>query len=297
MARSSKAGDVMKIAAFWTRAEAQATSPRGKRFRVTARGWSNDSLAAARARALEIAERLAQVIAAGFTSRQRYPYGERPLPEPVVREFNDNSGEKSAIVTRNAYGALVLNANQLMFVDVDRKDGQPNQASLGKMLSTLFGKPKAIPKQSPQVLDALNDITARHGLAARIYQTKAGYRVMITSGPFTAGSPEAESILTEFGCDPLYIRLCRLQECFRARLTPKPFRCGMTNPPVLFPFETPDAADRFARWETNYNAKTSSFATCRFLSAIGTGLVVSDFSELIQYHDDATKASSQLALA
>ena len=98
-----------------------------------------------------------------------------------------------------------------------------------------------------------------------MYETKAGYRVMITSGPFVAGSPDAESILTEFGCDPLYIRLCRMQECFRARLTPKPFRCGIKNPPVLFPFETPDAVDRFSRWETNYTSKTSSFATCRFL--------------------------------
>ena len=165
------------MATFWTRAEAQATSSRGKAFRVTARGWSNDSLEEAQKRALEIAQRIAQIVASGFSSRQRYPYGERPLPEPVIREFQNDSGDKSAVVTRNAYGALVLNANQLMFVDVDRKDGQPGQGtSLGNIFSNLFGKPKALPKQSPQILDVLNDVTQRHGLAARVYETKAGYR-------------------------------------------------------------------------------------------------------------------------
>src|SRR5260370_31413409 len=135
----------MKIARYWTRAHAAATDRDGKTVSAMARGWSNDSLDAARACAVEIAQRVAERIASKLTSRAaRYPYGDRPLPEPVIQEFRSGGDAVSAIVTRNAYGALVLNASQLMFVDVDRPDKQSNAgATIGNMFSSPFAKPKA----------------------------------------------------------------------------------------------------------------------------------------------------------
>jgi hypothetical protein len=268
----------MKLARFWTRADAEATSPRGQKVRASARGWSNDSIDAARALALQIAQQVANAIASGPVTKKRYPYGDRPLPEPVIREFAATGSDSSAVVTRNVYGALVLNANHLMFVDVDKSDSQTNATSDG-------------------IMNTIASVVTKHGLSARVYETKAGYRVLITSTTFTAGSPEAESLLTEFGSDPLYIRLCKLQECFRARLTPKPWRCRMTDPPVNFPFETSNAQERFNRWQADYNAKTAPFATCSFLLAIGPGTVSLGFDELIKYHDEMTKAANALPLA
>ncbi len=272
-------------------------SAKGRRVSAVARGWSDDSIEAARSRALEIAQRVADRVAAGLTTRQRYPYGDRPLPEPVVRDFKGESGA-GAIVTRNAYGALVLNADQLMFVDVDRPQDPRPRASLGTMVSSLFGKPKAEPPSaSDGIVEKIGVVIQRNGLTARVYETKAGYRVLITSRSFTAGSPEAEALLEEFGSDPLYIRLCRLQECFRARLTPKPWRCSMTDPPVSFPFETPTAQQRFDRWQAGYDARRASFATCSFIAAVGSAAVALGFEPLIQYHDSETKATSALRLA
>jgi len=287
----------VRLARYWTRAQAEATAPNGKKIRVGARGWSDDSLDAARSKALEIAQRVVERVLSSSFSKQRYPYGERPLPEPVIREFRSGNGDPTAIVTQNVYGALVLNADRLMFVDVDRPDGRTAGASLGNMIAGWFGKPKGDPQAATRVMETLGSVVQRHGLSARVYETAAGFRVVITSAPFTAGSSDAEALLAEFGCDPLYVRLCRLQECFRARLTPKPWRCGMTNPPASFPIETPADQQRFDHWQDAYTAKTTAFATCRFVAGIGPGSVLPEFDELIHYHDGSTRASTDLRLA
>jgi hypothetical protein len=288
----------MKLARYWTRAEVEGSS-NGDKIRVRARGWSDESLDGARARALDVARRIAQRISSGTGSTEKYPYGDRPLPEPIIREFRDAGGELAAIVTRNAYGSLVLNASRLMFVDVDRKrQAPPAGATLGKMLSSLFGKtPAPAPAATDPMLDAMNRVVQRHGLSARVYETAGGYRLLITSAAFRPGSPESEALLTEFDADPLFTRLCRMQESFRARLTPKPWRCNIPGPPVEFPFETAADQERQRRWEADYNSKTAAYATCRYVNTLGPGTVLPEFSELIRYHDHETRSAGAVRLA
>src|SRR5580658_930596 len=288
----------MKFARYWTRGEAESSSASGKSFRAWARGWSDENPDAARARALEIARRVAQRVASGAPgSREKYPYGQRPLPEPVIREFRGRGGDVSAIVTRNAYGSLVLNTDCLMFVDVDGRGNHPASARFGEMISSLFGKRSAPSPAPTPVPDTMNYVAQRHSLSVRIYETAAGYRLLITNAPFKPGSAEAEALLTDFGSDPLYIRLCRLQESFRARLTPKPWRCHLHNPPVKFPFETPQDQSRFDVWERTYTAAGKRFRTCQYIASFGGGSVAPGFEELIQFHDQETNAVSVLPLA
>jgi len=275
----------MKTARFWTRAEEGFED-----VRVTARGWSDESIESARAKAREIARRVAERIAGDSGKSQRYPYGDRPLPEPILREFS------GAIVTRNVYGALVLNTERLMFVDVDRKDTP--KTSGGGLFASLFGKPKpTAPASANPLIDAMKEVSVRHGLSGRLYETAAGYRLLITSAAFQAGTDETEMLLNEFHSDPLYIRLCRMQESFRARLTPKPFRIDFRTPPGEFPFETPSDQAAQDRWVAEYEAKSRLFATCRFVESIGGSVVAPGFDELIQYHDSESKASSGMQLA
>ena len=277
----------MKRARYWARAQAEFPSPNAELLRISARGWSDESLDAARIKGLEIARRVAERIAGGFGKQARYPYGQRPLPEPVIQEFS------GAIVTRNAYGALVLNTDQMMFVDVDRKTAP---SKFGSIFSSLFGKSKSVPAQDP-VIDELAQITRSHNLGARLYETAAGYRLILTSEPFKAGSAPAETLLVEYKSDPLYIRLCRMQESFRARLTPKPWRCGCDEPYLDYPFETPSDQELAHQWETKYNSKSAAFSTCRFISTLGSESIHTDFKELIEYHDKETKALGEQPLA
>jgi hypothetical protein len=289
----------MRLARFWTRAKTQATYRNRKQFQVAARGWSDESLEAAYACALDIARKVAAAVASGPTSKRRYPYADRPLPEPVVQQLGAAGSATAAVVTRNSYGALVLNTDQLMFVDIDRPDARGSPASLGGLFAGLFGKQK-VQEHAPDdtaTINAMNDVVQRHDLSARVYETAAGHRLIITNAPFKAGNPDAESLLAEFGSDPLYVRLCRAQDSFRARLTPKPWRCRMSNPTVEFPFETPQSQERYERWVAAYDAKTTSFATCRFVTTIGAENVADGFDQLIQYHDAQTKATSSLKLA
>jgi hypothetical protein len=284
----------MKLARFWTRDEGEAVGPSGDRVRIVARGWSDQSVEAARAKAREIAQRVAQRIVSPGGKQDRYPYGDRPLPEPVIEKLG------SSVVTRNAYGALVLNADRMMFIDVDREEATPFDGSASGIVSgifSLFGKAAPTPSKTDPAVEDIQRIAARRQLAGRVYKTAGGYRVLITNTEFHAGSAETEALLKEFGSDPLYVRLCRLQESFRARLTPKPWRCGFYQPRVSFPFETPDAEAEFRTWESKYASKAAAYSTCRYLTAFGDARTAPEFHDLIEYHDRETKASSGLPLA
>src|SRR5207253_1727563 len=115
---------------------------------------------------------VADRVAAGFAQqRNQYQYADRPLPEPVLGYF------PGAAITRNVYGALVLNADEMMFVDID--------------LSAAPGRGHAV----DPVLERIRGVVERAGLSARVYRTAAGHRAIITNRRFQAGSPEAEDLL------------------------------------------------------------------------------------------------------
>src|SRR5580658_4916320 len=289
----------MKLAKYWTRSEGEATDAKGRIIRALARGWSNESMEAARAVARDIAQRLAQ---GNFPTRgPQYLYGDRPLPEPVLREFQGNGDGPSAIVTRNVYGAEVLNTRNLMFVDIDKpyQPPAPIPSTLKMGLRAFFGKSAPAPpvQTDDPAMTKIRGVAERNNLAGRVYKTAGGYRVLITSTGFTPGDPRSEDLLCQFAADALYIRLCRMQESFRARLTPKPWRCGLQNPPVMFPFETPEAQSSFDNWERTYTVTGERFRTCQYMASFGSGSVAPGFEELIQFHDQETKAASVLPLA
>ena len=257
----------MKLARYWTRERAQAAGPAG-RVSAIARGWSNESIEDARNVARDLAQKVAARLASRHDERKQYLYGDRPLPEPVVKEMAGG-----AVITRNAYGSLVLNTSDLMFIDIDRD-----------------GPPAAVVPLIQQVADS-------NGLAARVYKTAAGYRALITSERIQAGSTRSDVLLEQFDADPLYVRLCRMQESFRARLSAKPWRCGSTVPPVAFPYVTAQEEARFRQWEAQYTPAAARYATCHFLTWIGPGRMDPSLEDLVFSHDVETKASSMQPLA
>src|SRR5258707_15889320 len=189
----------MKLAKFWSRQAGEARDADGELIRVVVRGWSNESLEAAATAARENASRVAQRLASGTIDGKQYGYGDRPLPEPLVREFRDTTETPNAVITRNSYGSLVMNARDLMFVDIDREHVQPVAAIAQNLMSSvfsLFSKPAAQPTPAPQPVDAVVDgiqkVAARNGLAVRVYKTAAGYRAMVVNAGFDPGSTRSE---------------------------------------------------------------------------------------------------------
>ena len=112
----------MLIPRYWSRAESQATTPDGRFVRFHVWRGSRTSSDDAQALANDAVGRIADRIQRGAGFPERYAYGDRPLREEVIRELPAAAGfsdTPDAALTRNAYGAVVLNAGRAFFIDVD----------------------------------------------------------------------------------------------------------------------------------------------------------------------------------
>lgn len=277
----------MNIPHFWARADGVANNPRGESFDLRAWGWSNSGVAEARDNAQDRLRRILSRVAAGEPFPSRYPYGVGAMREEIVREVAPN-----AVITRNSYGSLVLNTTDVMFIDIDLPEGTQGG---GGLLRSLFGK-KADPVA--EALQKLKDaLTSAARSTFRVYRTAGGFRVMAVERLFEPGSGEAERIMTAVGADPQFVQLCRAQRSFRARLTPKPWRCGWSTPPGEYPREDPAATAKFLAWRAEYERRCATKATCRFVEKVGNGWTSSAIEPLVKLHDDMTRANEALDLA
>ena len=296
--RSATAGGehyVMKFARFWAKERAEVSD--GKQsISVLSRGWSDDSLDAAVRVARQNADRLARLILSGSSKQKRYFYGERPIPEPVVEEIHDRNRKISAAITRNRYGALVINSSNGMFIDVDRPHRMEGGGVSGILKSLFKGKQPA-ESQDRFVSEVRRILEGEPQLGVRVYRTKGGYRLLVTSKDVAPDSAESIRLFDLFGADPLYRKLCALQKSFRARLTPKPWRCGLQNPPVSFPFRDSVEKGKFDRWLTSYNAACNDFATCELLGSFGNNRVTAEAQTIYEWHDRFCNVNSGKPLA
>jgi len=135
------------------------------------------------------------------------------------------------------------------------------------------------------------------GGSFRIYRTAAGFRVLATDRAYDPRSAETQALMTSIGTDPAFLTLCRIQESFRARLTPKPWRCGQANPPGRHPREAPAEQADFSSWLESYDRACQPMATCRFVESVGPGWVGEEIQPILDLHDAATRANAALPLA
>jgi len=288
----------MKIPKFWARATAEATSPQGEPVAFSCWRPSDVGQSDAHESALAAAQRILDALLRG-QKLDRYAYGCVPLREEVTNTLSDAAGNPLAVVTRNQYGSLVLNAERVMFVDIDFPAITPG-AVVGAFFARRFGRAKKSPESEHEEkakADVERFVAANPEWSVRLYRTRAGLRGLVTHDLFDPTSSTVLDILERLGSDPLYVRLCKAQECFRARLTPKPWRCGLQANPVRYPVEDADAAKQFARWEADYQARQRGYATCRFLGEVGRGRVHPDVRPVVELHDFVTRCSEPLELA
>ncbi|OQA37475.1 MAG: hypothetical protein BWY56_00921 [Acidobacteria bacterium ADurb.Bin340] len=217
---------------------------------------------------------------AGEASPRREAEYEADIREPVLEALSEE-----AVITRNRYGAQVLNCARLPILDVDhpparirdwfsRKTPEWAEARMRSVLGDLLRKPWASP------------------LGFRLYATAQGFRVIVLGQEALPSEPLLPRLVRALHVDPLYWTLCRKQACYRARLTPKPHRIQVPRLRLPFPLPEDRRADLDA-WLETYETRSHRFATCRFLAAFGPDPA----HPLVALHDQRTGAHSTRTLA
>ena len=264
----------MKIYKYWT-IEKQKILIDGAEQEVTCYGGSNVSMEDARGKAREKAQKIQRKIAG---ERHLFENYEVEIREELLQTIDDHS-----VVTRNRYGARVLNVESLMILDIDKpkpsgglfkkKDTRPPKEQIFEMVKTLAS-------------------TKYKELGFRIYETYQGARVIVLGKEFNPRDGSTKKMMDEFNCDPLYTMLCVRQGCYRARLTPKPSRMKFRGYKVKYPREGDDS--EFQNWVSEYENMSRSFSVCKLIEQAGTSQYVTD---VVRLHDDVTGVSYPQQLA
>ena len=258
-------------------------------------GFSDEGREDARARASE----RARVIADRFQSGEqleRYGYPDRPVREPILQSIPAASGRPAGVITRNSYGCMVLNAEEMFVADIDLQpiDNQQPRPGIFQRLFGGSGKQAGPePDEDPQLVAAVRkvrEVADGAGGLVSIYRTAGGLRVIVADRAIDPSSEGAGRLLGRMGSDPLYIRLCRNQRSFRARLTPKPWRCGHHAPLERWPFLDTKSEGSFKAWEDEYLAKIREYSVSRLLERVGSGKVHPAIEPVLAWHDQFSRA-------
>ena len=326
----------MRIYDHWARDDSQATAPDGQRYWLVAWGGSNSDLSDAESEASKSIQAMQQTLNKNGYLKDAYEYEhDRPLKESVIERFGDIETPYAAI-TRNRYGALVLNSVRVFVADVDRaktvyvpeesrSEHKPRTSSLSSpvaknqgILSRLFGwvkkgvddsrarnREKLIEQAEAERLEqealAFARFDAFHSkfpsVSFRVYETAAGYRIVVTNQTIETDSAESSLWLDELGSDKLYTRLCKKQQCYRARLTPKPWRLPDCTTEVFYPSEQYVNENGLEAWLKRYDEQSREFAVCRLVKSYGDELVIDEVAKVLSVHDKHVLGYSTQPLA
>lgn len=285
----------MIIPSFWAEARLQ---DRLQRRQVTLRrfGWSELSQAHAQAHAEERVQAAMAAVRAGAKPTRRelkLAYG-GPDGLPIREEVLERHGD--VVVTRNAYGARCLNVPDVLFADIDfaEEPGSPLYWASGVLL---VAAAMAIAGPSRNLWGI--------GFALFIALIMTGplalslHRLWQRLGPGPL-EPAVGEFFAVLGTDTVYGHMCRSQRCFRARVSPKPWRIGIETHLRPRPGHWPVAAERMGlrtAWVTDYEARAAGFASCRFEAEFGTAPIDSHAAEVQRLHDHWCRAGTDLPIA
>lgn len=325
----------MIVPKFWAEARLQHREP-GRQVTVRRFGWSDASEAEAQSHADARAAEAMQRVLSGEKLRRRDPKVPYNGAEgvPIREEIVGQHGH--VVITRNSYGALCLNTPDVLFADVDFDRRPP--ASLGcgmgvlllagiiwidwkngfqwrwlgfALLASIFGFALAsvVNWCAIQIAGGAERLALRRirrfskahpNWRLRVYRTPAGFRVLAVHRTFSPTEPEAGEFFRALGTDPLYVQMCTRQQCFRARVSPKPWRIGilahLKPRPGVWPVKE-EALPKRREWVLAYEAKAAAYASCRFELDLGIGDVHETPRVVQRIHDELCRAESGLPLA
>ena len=319
----------MIVPEYWAEARLKHRKA-GRQITMRRFGWSDESQADAQANAdARVNEALERTLSGEDLPRSepKVPYNGGvgvPIREEIVNRYGDT------VVTRNSYGALCLNTPSALFADVDFAFSTPMRfwfiafallsmcavavglmtglvllglalvfvaalmaAPLIRLVHKLIESAKGGPEQA-----ALKRVArfadAHRSWSLRVYRTPAGLRVLATHRLFEHDDPEVKTFFDALGTDPIYALMCANQQCFRARVSPKPWRIGVHGNIKprrgVWPVR-PEHLKVRSEWISAYEAKAEGYAACRFLESVGKGSVHRELRSIVDLHDSLCRAT------
>lgn len=157
----------------------------------------------------------------------------------------------------------------------------------------------------------------------RLYQTPAGFRIIATHSTVTPNDTVVKDWLEHFHADSNYARLCQAQQCFRARLTAKPWRMveiieqnklDKTLPHrniwlVETEIQRKNEAIEREEWAQKYDEFAKGYKACRYLETLGGRGGANNNSDIlnsvaeqkaidgfVRWHDAACQVNSDLPM-
>jgi hypothetical protein len=215
-------------------------------------------------------------------SRDTEPY-EADIREEIVMAIDENT-----VITRNRYGAEILNCTAPVIVDMDTPAPSFWKSLFGRVGNSEEDRIARVIANARKVVEK-----QQHGIRGmRLYRTPAGVRAIVACEETSPTSPVVRNLMGELCADPLYFCLCIKQNCYRARLTPKPKRIGHKTLNQSWPVDAEKARVR-ETWVASYRAAAAGYAACAFLESIGDV----PHSPVIELHDQRSGALTGKNLA
>jgi hypothetical protein len=329
----------MIIPQYWAEARLQHRE-RKRQMTVRRFGWSDVSQQGAQAHAdKRVREAFDRALAGEpLPRRERFVAYNGSEGVPIREEVVERDGE--TVITRNGYGALCLNTPNVLFADIDfTPHAPPVRIVLVSMLSVfavafaalhfgfalnlllslviaffaslLIGVP--LPVWWVRGSNALRGGREKIAMArvrrfvathpewqVRVYRTPAGLRLLALHRTFEPREAATAAAFEALGVDPTYSRMCINQNCFRARVSPKPWRMGMQRlrPPYTAAWR-PEQAELPSRraWIAAYDRAATRYSSCRYLETLGFGSPHRDAERVRRLHDQMCQAERELPLA
>jgi len=243
--------------------------------RLTMLAGSNQSVEDAR-RELANQSRFVEQKINGEASADDYQVAIKEYVEQVIDEAN--------IITICRYGAKILNTCQYTVLDLD---DYPID------FFDMFRALRKLPKKERIVAKFLQRL-AKHpelGTDFRIYETTKGVRVIGKKYIEPTGKGYA-ALMRSLRVDWLYIVLSQKQQCYRARVTPKPYRMKIKTIKVTSPLDC--ETQTYQDWAQDYAVAAQRYSVVKLIQSLGA-----DFARepLIRLHDTLCNEGRSRTLA
>jgi hypothetical protein len=204
--------------------------------------------------------------------------------DAAIKEHVSEIIDESNVITICRYGAKIWNTTEYTIFDLD--DYPVDFFDLFKSLRKLTKKERIIFKFEERI--------KRYpmlGSDFRLYETAKGIRVIGKKYIDPTGK-QYSSLMRKVNVDWLYTQLSMKQNCYRARLTPKPYRMRIRTIKIKSPLDC--EKDHYKEWSKAYDQKSLNFSVVKLLKSIGQDF---SYDRVIKQHDEMCNAHKNYKLA